>query len=138
MRLVKVNTDGNFSLTLFIGVKIPRYAILSHTWEADNQEVTYQDLMSNRGQTKTGYKKILFCRSQAQKHGLQYFWIDSCCIDKSSSAELTEAINSMFRWYKNASKCYVYFSDVSANEHSQSAQLSWESAFCQSRWFTRG
>jgi hypothetical protein len=138
MRLVKANTDGSFSLISFTGAKLPRYGILSHTWETDDQEVTYQDMVQNRGQTKSGYKKIQFCALQARKHGLEYFWIDSCSIDRSSSAELSEAINSMYRWYKNAAKCYVYFSDVSADEHSQSDQLLWETAFCQSRWFTRG
>jgi hypothetical protein len=65
---------------------------------------------------------------------------DTICIDKSSSAELTKALNSMFRWYKNASKCYVYLSDVSTavGKRDRSSQLIWESAFDRSRWFTRG
>lgn len=138
MHLLKINTDGSFGLITFIGNKIPGYAVLSHTWEADDQEVTFNDLRSGMGRSKAGYKKIQFCREQAQKDRLQYFWVDSCCIDKSSSAELSEAINSMFRWYQNAARCYVYLLDVSTDEHFLSSQPPWESAFRQSRWFTRG
>ncbi|KAH6667462.1 vegetative incompatibility protein HET-E-1 [Halenospora varia] len=87
------------------------------------------------------YNKIRFCGEQARCNGLQYFWVDTCCIDKSSSSELQEAINSMFRWYQNAAKCYVYLSDVSTRKWKASDQFSeytWESAFRSSRWFTRG
>ncbi|KAF7503672.1 hypothetical protein GJ744_003401 [Endocarpon pusillum] len=131
MRLLKVNLDGSFSLTSIVSNKIPRYAILSHTWEADDQEVTFRDLVDGLGESKAGYRKIRFCGQQANLDGIQYFWIDSCCIDKSSSAELAEAINSMFRWYQNAVKCYVYLSDVPTADFDPSA-------FRQSRWFTRG
>jgi hypothetical protein len=84
--------------------------------------------------------KSRFCGEQARRDGLQYFWIDTCCIDKSSSAELQEAINSMFRWYRNATKCYVYLTDAStagfdANDKSFEP---WDQAFRKSRWFTRG
>ncbi len=99
MRLLKLNGDGNPSLTRFIGGKIPSYAILSHTWEADNQEVTFKDLTDGVGISKVGYRKIQLCGELAQKDGPAILWVDSCCIDKSSSAELSEAINSMFRWY---------------------------------------
>jgi hypothetical protein len=138
MRLLSTNTDGGFSLTSFTGNNIPSYAILSHTWQPDNQEVTFRDLETGKGKNKTSYRKIQFCSDQAKKDGLQYFWVDSCCIDKSSSAELSEAINSMFRYYQNAAKCYVYLSDVSTRKHSQSDDVEWESAFRSSRWFTRG
>jgi len=133
MRLLSTNADGSFSLTQFTGNVIPSYAILSHTWEAGDQEVTFQDLANVLGISKMGYRKTRFCSEQAKKDELQYFWVDSCCIDKSSSAELSEAINSMFRWYRDAAKCYVYLSDVSAKRHPI-----WETAFRQSRWFTRG
>ncbi|KAJ9659314.1 hypothetical protein H2198_003190 [Neophaeococcomyces mojaviensis] len=131
MRLLKINPDSSFSLTSVVGNKIPRYAILSHTWEIDNQEVTFRDLVDGLGESKVGYKKIRFCGEQATMDGIQYIWVDSCCIDQSSSAELAEAINSMFRWYRNAVKCYVYLSDV------PNADIDLR-AFCQSRWFTRG
>jgi hypothetical protein len=135
MRLLSVNVDGSFSLTAFIGDQIPSYAILSHRWEANNQEVTFQDLEKGIKSGKSGYTKIQFCASQAQRDGLKYFWVDSCCIDKSNSTELQEAINSMFRWYHNAAKCYVYLSDVSAVESTQPQS---QSAFVRSKWFTRG
>lgn len=120
---------------------IPRYAILSHTWGADSEEVSFKDFMEGSEKNKAGYRKIEFCRKQAVEDGLQYFWIDTCCIDKSSSAELSEAINSMFPWYQNASKCYVYLSDVLTSGHATGIPLSptaWERAFRQSRWFSRG
>jgi hypothetical protein len=97
MHLLKFDSDGTRSLSKFIGDKIPRYAILSHTWEADNQEVTFKDIIGGSGSSKAGYRKIRFCGEQANRDRLQYFWVDSCCIDKSSSADLAEAINSMFR-----------------------------------------
>ena len=141
MRLLKISGDGNFSLVKFIGLEIPPYAILSHTWETGDQELTFQDMIRGTGRYKAGYKKIQFCEEQAKKDNFQYLWVDTCCIDKSSSAELSEAINSMFRWYKLAAKCYVYLSDVSISNSDQSEHYSrsgWESAFRQSRWFTRG
>lgn len=131
MYLLEAHSDGTFSLTKFTSDSIPRYAILSHTWEADNQEVTFQDLANGVGSSKTGYRKIRFCGARAKRDGLQYFWVDSCCIDKSSSAELAEAINSMFRWYRNAVKCYVYLSDVPTSDSDLQT-------FRRSRWFTRG
>src|SRR3954470_24466121 len=110
MHLLHYNNDGNFSLTTFFADKTPKeYAILSHTW--GEEEVTFEDLQNRTGTKKAGYKKIQFCGKQARRDGLQYFWVDTCCIDKSSSAELQEAINSMFRWYKNAKVCYVFLSD---------------------------
>ena len=138
MRLLNLNADGGFSLTTFTRNEIPRYAVLSHTWEADNQEVTFHDVINHMEKGKAGFRKIQFCGEQANRDGLQYFWVDSCCIDKASSAELSEAINSMFRWYKDAVKCYVYLSDVSTGKHSRSSQQLWTLAFEQSRWFTRG
>jgi hypothetical protein len=131
MRLLKVEPDGTFSLIRVHGNKIPRYAILSHTWEADDQEVTFEDLADGSGERKAGYRKIRFCGKQANSDGIEYFWVDSCCIDKLSSSELAEAINSMFRWYRNADRCYVYLSDV------PTADVNLQ-AFRRSRWFTRG
>lgn len=82
-----------------------------------------------------------FCGEQAKRDGLQYFGVDTCCIDKSNAVELQEAIISMFRWYQNAVKCYVYLSDVSKRKRKASDPLTaytWESAFRSSKWFTRG
>jgi hypothetical protein len=133
MRLLEYNNDGEFSLTKDFGDDIPKYAILSHTWRADTEEVTFQDLINGTGKDKAGYDKIRFCGEQARRDSLQYSWVDTCCIDKSNNNELAEAINSMFRWYRNAIKCYVYLSDVSRNDDEP-----WESEFRKSRWFTRG
>jgi Heterokaryon incompatibility protein (HET) len=141
MRLLERNNDGEFSLTKDFGDDIPRYAILSHTWGADTEEVTFRDLMDGTGKGKVGYNKILFCGEQAKSDGLQYFWVDTCCIDKQNSTELAEAISSIFRWYRNAAKCYVYLSDVSITKRKASNELfgsTWESAFRASKWFTRG
>jgi len=141
MRLLEWKSDDDFSLTKGLIHNIPPYAILSHTWGADTEEVTFEDLTDGSGKSKAGYNKIRFCGEQARRDGLQYFWVDTCCIDKSSSAELTEAINSMFRWYREAAKCYVYLSDVSKgnyDEHDHLPRSIWKSAFRGSRWFTRG
>jgi hypothetical protein len=137
MRLLHVN-DGVLILIKFRPSDIPPYAILSHTWGSDDEEVTFQDMVNGKGWSKAGYRKIRFCADQTAKDGLKYFWVDTCCIDKSNNVELAEAINSMYRWYRNAAKCYVYLSDVSTGKHSISSQTLWESAFRQSRWFTRG
>src|SRR5947207_7099939 len=142
MRLLECNSTGEFILTKnFVGDdEIPPYAILSHTWK-EGREVTFRDLMNGAGKGKTGYGKIRFCGEQAKRDGLQYFWVDTCCIDKSNSVELQESINSMFRWYQNAAKCYVYLLDVSITKRKardQFAEFTWESAFRTSRWFARG
>jgi NACHT domain/Heterokaryon incompatibility protein (HET) len=141
MRLLEWKSDGDFSLTEDLTNNIPPYAILSHTWGSNGEEVTFEDIMSHTGKDKPGYAKIQFCGNQAANDGLQYFWVDTCCINKSSSSVLTEAINSMFRWYREAAKCYVYLSDVSKGNYDEYDHLSrsiWKSAFRRSRWFTRG
>lgn len=140
MRLLKLQDNGEFSLTRDIVNNTQPYAILSHTWGDDDEEVNFKDLIEGSGETKAGYKKIRFCGEQAARDGLQYCWVDTCCIDKSNNTELSEAINSMFQWYRNAARCYVYLSDVSTNDHDQvgPSLQSWQSAFRESRWFTRG
>jgi hypothetical protein len=102
MRLVRIEGGDNFSLVEFDDDQIPPYAILSHTWGADQEEVTFQDMSEGKCKRRPGYKKLVFCGSQAVQDRLNYFWIDTCCINKSSSAELSEAINSMFQWYYKA------------------------------------
>ncbi|KAH8891990.1 HET-domain-containing protein [Thozetella sp. PMI_491] len=104
----------------------PTYAALSHTWE-DN-EVAYQDMLSSsKGTLGQGLSKIRHACEQAVRDNIEWIWIDTCCIDKTSSAELAEAINSMFQWYKRSVVCYAYLSDVHDVSEIQS-----------SRWFTRG
>lgn len=104
---------------------IPAYAILSHTWEED--EVTLQDIERTHVVNKKGYDKIKQCCAIARAGGYEYVWIDTCCIDKTSSAELSEAINSMYYWYQEAEICYAYLADVPSKRQ-----------FADSRWFTRG
>ena len=111
MRLLNTFT---LSLREFVGDNIPSYAILSHRWEGE--EVTFQDLQSGKGPEMAGYSKIRGCCAQAALDGFDYAWIDSCCIDKTSSSELSEAINSMFDWYRKAQVCYAYLRDVPAGE----------------------
>jgi hypothetical protein len=140
MRLLEYLPSGDFNLVSFNDEDRPPYAILSHTW-TEGQEVTYNDLVTGTGKDKTGYDKIRFCGGRAAADDLQYFWVDTCCIDKSSSNELNTAINSMFRWYQRASKCYVYLSDVVVPEEVTDAEafrITWAEAFRRSRWFTRG
>jgi hypothetical protein len=144
MRLLKRAEAGDFNLTKdFVGNDIvPPYAILSHTWGEDEDEVTLKDLETGAGRSKAGYEKIQFCGEQSARNGLEHFWVDTCCIDKSSSAELSEAINSMFQWYRKASKCFVYLSDIStahdSDRNDQISESNFESIFRKSRWFTRG
>ena len=97
MRLLIGQGHGDLSLVEHDDDKIPRYAILSHTWGAESEEVTFEDLIEGTGKNKAGYSKMEFCAKQATSDDLQHFWVDTCCIDKSSSNELTEAIDSTFR-----------------------------------------
>jgi hypothetical protein len=141
MRLLRYNEQGELSIVSFDDRVTPPYAILSHTWGADAEEVTFADLAAGDGKAKRGYKKVRFCGQQARQDGLEYFWVDTCCIDKTDKAELSHAIRSMFRWYQNAARCYVYLSDVSTAKRESDRMLSkftWEPAFRSSRWFTRG
>jgi hypothetical protein len=135
MRLLYTASDGTLRWTKDIirSEEIPPYAILSHTW--GEQEVVFDDLKDIvDAQRKEGYRKIRFCAQQAKLDGLDYFWIDTCCIDKANNTELSKAINSMFRWYRNAERCYAFLSDV----ENSTLEGDGESAFKQSRWFKRG
>ena len=126
MRLLNIST---FTVEEFYN-DIPEYAILSHTW--GEGEVLLQHLQNGTGRTMKGWPKIEGCCLLAAKDGWNYVWIDTCCIDKTSSAELSEVINSMFTWYKKSAICYAYLHDV--QQHSWNFQ----SQFRNSRWFTRG
>lgn len=110
---------------------MPRYAILSHTWGDD--EVTFEDMQDEaEASSKASYAKIRESCRLSREYSLDYVWIDTCCIDKSSSAELSEAINSMFTWYRDSVICYAYLADVNGN-----GPFSTEN-FTKSRWLTRG
>lgn len=141
MRLLRRSDTSNFSLTPFPEEAIPPYAILSHTWGADTEEVTFDDLTNGTGKDKPGYEKIRFCGEQAAQDGLEWFWIDTCCIDNMNKAELSQAIRSMFRWYQNATRCYVFLADVPRHPSDTNEKTNtrpWEVDFRESRWFTRG
>lgn len=108
MRLINVRT---LAIEQFFGSNIPPYTILSHTW--GNEEVTFQDWQDiSLASSKGGYAKIRGACEQATRSNLDYIWVDTNCIDKTSSAELSEAINSMFAWYRDASVCYAYLADA--------------------------
>lgn len=140
MRLLKVDKNGEFStLTDDIVGDTPSYAILSHTWDEDHEEISFKDLKTGPRTDKAGYRKLKFCAEQAARDELRFIWVDTCCIDKSNNTEVSEAINSMFRWYQRAVRCYVYLPDVQRDggDSNNSIQL-WEPQFRKSRWFTRG
>ncbi|KAF2633882.1 HET-domain-containing protein, partial [Macroventuria anomochaeta] len=121
MRLLNTCTLG---LESFVG-DYPPYAVLSHCW--GEQEIMFSDVLNlAEAKKKQGFDKVEKTCEQAVRDGFDYVWIDTCCIDKSSSAELSEAINSMFAWYKGSSKCYAYLSDVDGLD-----------GFARSKWFTR-
>ncbi|EIW57634.1 HET-domain-containing protein [Trametes versicolor FP-101664 SS1] len=153
MRLLDTHTGA------FVWINNPsdvRYAILSHTWSPDGEQ-PYQDLLkiqAARDQDASQESQETLQESQetsflddpavsykirgacaaAREDGYAFIWIDSCCIDQSSSAELSEAINSMFEWYRMASVCYAYLSDVEDDDD----VLAEGSQFACSRWHTRG
>lgn len=114
-------------------------AILSHTWGVDSEELDFDDFKAGRGREKVGFERIKLCCEEAKKNNIQYAWIDTCCIDKKSSTELPEAINSMFAWYARSKMCYVYLADVSCRDPADVfAFRDCLEGFNKSKWFTRG
>ncbi|KAK0648406.1 heterokaryon incompatibility protein-domain-containing protein [Cercophora newfieldiana] len=130
MRLLNTHT-----LELDSFVKAPPYAILSHTWE--DGEILFDDVQLGREHllscTKAGLAKILDSCEVARNDGWDHIWIDTCCIDKSSSAELSEAINSMFLWYAGAQVCYVFLEDCSDSERTLPGSK-WSFKWCSRGW----
>ncbi|KAK1752902.1 heterokaryon incompatibility protein-domain-containing protein [Echria macrotheca] len=137
MRLLDAKT---LRLREFFGSDIPPYAILSHTWGSVEDEVSFQDIsnLTHEVRQKPGFQKIAYTAQQAQRDDLDWVWVDTCCIDKTSSAELSEAINSMYNWYNRSSRCYAYLSDVVPWPGSSQDDLWSSRMFENSRWFTRG
>ncbi|KXH28424.1 HET domain-containing protein [Colletotrichum salicis] len=129
MRLLETTT---LELSEFVEGHIPEYAILSHTW--GDEEVLFRDLEKGPS-AKVGWTKIQSACRIAREQGHSWIWIDTCCIDKASSSELSESINSMFRWYEQSAICLAYLSDV---EYSEPETDECETALAKSRWFTRG
>ncbi|MBE3043806.1 HET domain-containing protein [Candidatus Bathyarchaeota archaeon] len=148
MRLINTTT---LQLKFFVG-DVPPYAILSHTW--GEEEVVFQDMEKGTESASTlkGFAKIRGCCEQAVRDGYEWAWVDTCCIDKTSSSELSEAINSMYQWYKLSAICYVYVEDVEAGSNAlptapasvlgiqppDAARMSLSYNFSHSRWFKRG
>lgn len=133
MRLINVRT---FKLEQFFGRGIPKYAILSHTWGPE--EISFQEFAKEESRAKSGYIKIqkfIECIKK-EEPVLDWAWVDTCCINKESSAELSEAINSMYKWYADAAVCHAYFDDVYPNLNRY--HLIPDASFQNSRWFTRG
>ncbi|TGO45299.1 hypothetical protein BCON_0404g00030 [Botryotinia convoluta] len=101
IRLLQRKPDGKIVFREPTSGEVPPYAILSHTWGPNDEEVTFEDILNGTGEVKPGYEKIRFCGEQARQDRLEYFWIDICCINKGDDAELLQSINSMFCWYCN-------------------------------------
>ncbi|KAJ0313841.1 hypothetical protein COL5a_007221 [Colletotrichum fioriniae] len=139
MSIRLIDTD-TLQLKLFTASLAPAYAILSHTW-IENEEISFHELTQisetpdHKASEKSGYKKILATCREAKANGIEYAWVDTCCIDKTSSAELGEAINSMFRWYRDAEVCYAFLSDWPAADDGGEST---DDALKDCRWFTRG
>jgi hypothetical protein len=138
MRLLHRDALDRLILTDFRDKPIPPYAILSHRWS--DSEILIEDISNETCKEKEeSYQKLRFCAEQAGQDGLQYFWIDTCCIDRWDKNERSRAINSMFQWYRNAARCYVFLSDVSVSSATDASQRSnWEASFRGSDWFGRG
>lgn len=118
-----------YELQYFIRSDVPGYAILSHCWgenEVMLQDYDNIDKDSAHFQTGPKFKRIRDCCQLAFDHDIDWASVDTCCIAKTSSAELSEAIDSMFAWYKSALLCYALLEDAPA-----SGRLD----LC--RWFTR-
>ena len=130
MRLINTST---LQLENFLNARTyPPYAILSHTWEEEQDELSFEDMrtgaQSSLAKRKPGFKKMdMTCRLAREEYNLKYAWIDTCCIDKSNGAELSESINSMFRWYQQADVCFAFLMDWKCEE---------KPTFC--KWYTRG
>ena len=134
--IMRLLNTRNFKINEFSSDPIPPYAILSHRWDKEG-EVTFKDMEGTGIAIKKGYEKVKNFCSVARADGFEYVWMDNCCIDKTSSAELSEAINSMYRWYQRAEVCYAYLADVPFDIFNCLAGFI-GSEFSRSEWFTRG
>jgi hypothetical protein len=133
--MIRLISTHDLSLHTFSNPStVPSYAILSHRWQ--DGELSLPDLRCNLFTTKSGWSNLRYFSTFASCRGFDYIWIDTCCIDRSSNAELSEAINSMFRWYRRARTCFAYLFDVPGRRNSK--QGDWVAQFQRSEWFTRG
>jgi len=145
MRLLHIESSDTSDPTLqisfseFVGSDVPPYAILSHRWR--DQEVLYDDMVATDrsiARSKRGYAKLEMTCRLAFEHGFGYVWSDTCCIDKSSSAELSEAINSMYSYYTQSEWCIAYLDDVELDETQPGSFFGADGTFSRSAWFSRG
>ncbi|PKY00211.1 HET domain protein [Aspergillus campestris IBT 28561] len=127
MRLLHSKT---LDLHEFLDDSIPPYAVFSHRWQEG--EVLLRDIESGTAREKKGFGKVESCCAEAASRGLEYVWIDTLCIDKSSSAELSESLNSMYEWYHKSAVCLAYLVDVTQTSVTSDGE------FQRSVWFTRG
>ena len=145
MRLI--NTHTFESKDRFKDNRTPPYAILSHRW--GEHELTYQEFLNTSKAVfdspsaqlgtdrNSGASKIANACAQAKQAGLEWMWIDTCCIDKTSSAELGKSINSMFKWYQEAQVCYAHLADVNLSGQTKN-KAEVENEVLNSEWFRRG
>lgn len=128
MRLLNTKT---LYLEEFLNDQVPKYAILSHRWQ--EEELSFKDMKRKYRDelfSKPGYAKVRAFSDVAYQRGYEYCWVDTCCIDKRSSAELSEAINSMYHWYEASAVCYAYLEDL----QSAGTRKERETAFVNSEW----
>lgn len=152
MRLLQRCNVGYLKFTKDLQENIPPYAILSHTWGDAEDEISFSDIETHNQnspdeegvplyRSKPGYKKLDFCLNQALKDDLHYVWVDTCCIDQRDHNGVARAINSMYKWYRNSAKCYVFLpEEVSPGKRGVDGILVTEPAsrLRHSRWITRG
>ena len=137
--------DRQTKVLEFADEEATSYAILSHRWT--RQEVNHEEIVDlakmerneqNEVCQRLGYQKILASCEQAKKDGFKWLWVDTCCIDKRSSAELSEAINSMYRWYENSAVCYAYLQDVRSSFPRLENKKIYPNSKGWPEWFSRG
>ena len=140
MRLLHTTT---LTFKDFSEAEVEPYAILSHCWSHGRglEEPTYQQVLAGSYRDDSpGWWKVTECCQIARSRGLHWAWIDTVCINKLSSAELSETINRMYSWYERSVECYVFLEDVSVVRREVNHRLSHlaPDGFGLSRWFTRG
>ncbi|OQO10188.1 hypothetical protein B0A48_04545 [Cryoendolithus antarcticus] len=121
----------------------PPYVIASHRWADETEETTFQDVIAHRNTASAGYKKLegFIAHVRSQHRSIKWLWIDTCCIDKTNAVELSEAINSMYKWYRRAEVCLAYLADVRYPDkvlQNIRQDLDLQRLFERSEWFTRG
>lgn len=142
MRLLHMTEDESFALTRNYSSEseVPPYAILSHRWPDDGEDVVYDDIVGEKTVcNKRGCCQLVATARTAERLRVQYTWMDTCCIDKTKASDISEAIRSMYRWYERAEMCYVYLRDVSVSPGApEMDHVAWRQRLSSSKWYTRG